>query len=508
MTAFTETPTVPDSNSRCQRCQMALPPRTPGVAGGSVDDVAMCQRCLLDLAMQPSEAAAQAAGGSLPPLAELQELVEGYELQSVLGRGGMGIVYRARQIKLDRLVAIKFLLPDLVADPAFPERFEREARALAKLDHPGIIGVHDFGKAGDYFFLVMEFVDGANVRELLTQGQLSTADVLSFATQLCDALQFAHDHQVVHRDIKPENILIDQDGRVRIADFGLAKMVGQEASAVGLTQTNQALGTPHYMAPEQVVAGDVDHRADLFSLGVVVYEMLTGTLPIGRFQPPSSKAPKARAFDAVVMKSLHNDPDERYQEARQLKTDVRQAEQGKPPLVGRKERTPRADRLRTRRVRRERATGVKSTRPAAPDVIWHSWIGSAVILLLSFMDWLSYSVERVLPGFANLGMDTTLTGSANAWDTKLLGVPGWSVVLLAVVLSGLSTLRAREEKLPSGVMLAGTSLGVVYCGFSVITLMSSTDVSPSIGLVLSAVAFLVWSSFEMQRLGRQSKSQS
>lgn len=503
MTATSETPTVPDSESRCQRCQATLPVRT---TAGEVDGVGLCQRCLIELAMQPQASGRQAPTG-LPELAELQQLVPEFELQSVLGRGGMGVVYRARHLKLDRLVAIKFLLPDLVADPAFPERFEREARALAKLDHPGIIGAHDFGKAGELFYLVLEFVDGANVRELLAQGQLSTSDVLSFSTQLCDALQFAHDNGVVHRDIKPENILIDQDGRVRIADFGLAKMVGQEPSMVGLTQTNQALGTPHYMAPEQVVAGDVDHRADLFSLGVVVYEMLTGTLPIGRFQPPSSKTPAARPLDAVVMKSLHNDPDQRYQQARQLKTDVHQAEHGKPPLQGRTERTAKAERLRTRRLRRERAASVHSSaRPAreVPDVIWHSWVGPAVILVVTFMDWASYSIART-GAFANMGLGE-MTGSIDAWNGKLLGMPPWLTLVLAVVLAVMGTLRALGEQLPRGAMLVGTSLGVLYCGFSLITIAVVEETSVGVGVVLATLTFLVWSSFEMQRIGTRGRS--
>jgi serine/threonine protein kinase len=168
--------------------------------------------------MQPRTTSAP--GLAAPDIAELQPLFPGHELQTLLGRGGMGFVYRARHRKLDRIVALKLLRPDLSSDPAFAERFEREARALAMLDHPGIVGIHDFGQAGDYFYLVMDFVDGANLREVLAQGCLTTRDILAFVPQLCDALQYLHDHRVVHRDIKPENILVDQDGRVHIADFG------------------------------------------------------------------------------------------------------------------------------------------------------------------------------------------------------------------------------------------------------------------------------------------------
>ena len=321
----TPTPTVPPT-TRCPRCDGTLPQST--APGGH------CPRCLMEMALRPTGSPATGTGASAvpaPDLATLQPLFPAYELQTLLGRGGMGFVYRARHRKLDRLVAIKVLRPDLVADPAFAERFEREARALAILNHPGIVGIHDFGQAGEFFFLVMEFVDGANLRDLLLQGQLTTRDVLAFVPQLCDALQFAHDHRIVHRDIKPENILVGEDGRVRIADFGLAKLLGQDAAGVGLTQTHQAVGTPHYMAPEQIVAsGSVDHRADLYSLGVVLYEMLTGTLPIGRFQPPSAKSGDARSFDPVVLKSLENDPQQRYQQASEVKADVQAAGTGAP----------------------------------------------------------------------------------------------------------------------------------------------------------------------------------
>lgn len=301
--------------ARCPRCQAPLPPETEH-----------CPRCLLALAMTTGAAAARSRPGPPAPRPEdLQPLFADYELQTLLGRGGMGFVYRARHRRLDRLVALKLLRGDLAIDPTFAERFEREARALAMLDHPGIVGVHDFGRAGDWFFLAMEYVDGANLRDLLRGGQLTTRDVLTFVPQLCDALQYAHDRRVVHRDIKPENILVDQDGKVHVADFGLAKLLG-DGPGIGLTQSDQAVGTPHYMAPEQVVAsGSVDHRADLYSLGVVLYEMLTGTLPIGRFAPPSSSAPAARGFDPVVMKSLENDPARRYQTANDVKAHVEDA---------------------------------------------------------------------------------------------------------------------------------------------------------------------------------------
>jgi serine/threonine protein kinase len=225
-----------------------------------------------------------------PTPAELQPLFPNHEIESLLGQGGMGVVYRARQKGLERTVALKVLPAKAGRDPAFAERFAREARALASLNHPNITTVFDFGKAGEHYFLSMEFVDGVNLRQLLQNQKVAPKQALQIIAQICDALQYAHDQGIVHRDIKPENILLDRKGNLKITDFGLAKMLGRQDGLTGLTMTHQVMGTPHYMAPEQVEHPmDVDHRADIFSLGVVFYELLTGELPLGRFAPPSAK---------------------------------------------------------------------------------------------------------------------------------------------------------------------------------------------------------------------------
>src|SRR5438552_1059171 len=191
------------------------------------------------------------------------------EIIALIGKGGMGAVYKARKPQLDRLLALKILPPQAAAGPGFGERFNREARALARLAHPNIVAVHDFGQVNGLPFFIMEFVDGLNLRQLERAGKLSPREALQIVPQICDALQFAHDEGVVHRDIKPENILVDKKGRVKIADFGIAKILGREAE-LGLTETRGVLGTPQYMAPEQVERPQaVDHRADIFSLGVV-----------------------------------------------------------------------------------------------------------------------------------------------------------------------------------------------------------------------------------------------
>jgi predicted Ser/Thr protein kinase len=253
------------------------------------------------------------------------------EILELLGQGGMGAVYKARQPNLDRLTALKILPPEAAHEPAFAERFTREARALAKLDHPNIITVYDFGRAGELYYFIMEFVDGASLRQLLRSGALPPAEALRIIPQICDALQFAHEEGVVHRDIKPENILLDKRGRVKIADFGIAKILGGNTTQYTLTGPWQVVGTLHYMAPEQMDNPlKVDHRADIYSLGVVFYELLTHQLPLGRFAPPSHKTPVDARLDPIVLRALENEPDRRYQKISELKTEVEQVTLSRP----------------------------------------------------------------------------------------------------------------------------------------------------------------------------------
>jgi hypothetical protein len=234
---------------------------------------------------------------------------------------------------LDRFVALKILPPEMGADAAFAERFVREGRALAKLMHPNIVAVHDFGQAGRYFYIIMEFVDGVNLRQAMRNG-LTPREVLTIVPKVCEALQYAHENGVLHRDIKPENILIDTRGQVKIADFGVAKMAGDQKQSVTLTQSGSSLGTPHYMAPEQIEnAQDVDHRADIYSLGVVFYEMLTGGLPLGRFPAPSVKSGADPRLDSVVLRTLEKERENRYQSAVEMKTEVETVARNPVPSI-------------------------------------------------------------------------------------------------------------------------------------------------------------------------------
>lgn len=280
---------------------------------------------------EPKKGARQFA----PSLEELQELFPHLEIVELLGAGGMGAVYKARQPRLDRFVALKILSCPKEYHENFALRFEREAQLLAKLNHPNIVSIYDFGEIDrgsgkededNLFYFMMEFVDGADLNKLIHTGGLEPGQALGLIPQICDALQFAHDEGITHRDVKPANILVDQKGNVRIADFGLAKLIESddvEAMMTGLTMTGTSMGTPHYMAPEQWESPEkVDHRADIYSLGVVFYEMLTGERPHGVFAPPSSKTKVDNRIDSVVLRAMEREPDLRYQQASEVKEEV------------------------------------------------------------------------------------------------------------------------------------------------------------------------------------------
>ncbi len=318
------------------------------MAGDGPDE--LCPRCLMRQVLgedvSPASGTGPYHGPFVPPdPADLGLHFPQLEILDLLGQGGMGAVYKARQIKLDRLVALKILPPGPGKDPEFAGRFAREAKVLARLNHPHIVSVHDFGQAGGYYYLLMEYVDGVNLRLLLHDGPVSSRNALEIVPQVCDALQYAHEEGVVHRDVKPENILLDRKGRVKIADFGLAKLVGRPPAGFSMTGSNQVMGTLDYMAPEQRhKPQQVDHRADIYSLGVVFYEMLTGELPLGRFDPPSRKAALDARLDDVVFRALEREPDRRYQRISEVKVDVesivRGAAVGRGPAPAERDHEP------------------------------------------------------------------------------------------------------------------------------------------------------------------------
>jgi predicted Ser/Thr protein kinase len=305
-----------DTQRICRECGAPLPNDAPE---------GLCPKCVMrvGLGTEGGHPAGSTGRKPAPPPEEIAGHFPQLEILELLGQGGMGMVYKARQRQLDRLVALKILPLEAGRDPAFAERFMREAKALARLNHPNIVSVYDFGQTDGLYYFLMEFVDGANLRQMEYSRQFTPREALAIVPRICDALQYAHDEGIVHRDIKPENILVDKKGRVKIADFGLAKLLGHAPQDVTLTGARDMMGTPHYMAPEQMEhPQEVDHRADIYSLGVVFYEMLTGELPIGRFAPPSHKVQMDVRLDEVVLRSLEKEPQRRYQKASEVQTDV------------------------------------------------------------------------------------------------------------------------------------------------------------------------------------------
>lgn len=262
-----------------------------------------------------------------------------YRIIQQVGEGGMAKVYKAYQPSMERYVALKVLPSHYAEDPQFVERFIREARTIARLEHKNILPVYDFGEEQGITYLAMRYVEGGTLKELLTKGRLSLGDTLDLMTQICSALDYAHRRNVVHRDVKPSNVMLDDEGAPYLMDFGIAKVLGTGGD---LTATGAAIGTPAYMAPEQAVGGKVDGRTDIYALGVVLYEMVVGRVPFRADTPmavlmahlreplplPSQVAPGiAEPIEAVIIKALAKEPNDRYQTANELAHALQQAVQ-------------------------------------------------------------------------------------------------------------------------------------------------------------------------------------
>ena len=315
----------------------------------------------------------------------------------------------------------------------------REAKALAKLNHPGIVTFYDFGQTSQYYYFIMEYVDGMNLRQLLKAHTLEPRQALELVTQICTALQFAHDEGVVHRDIKPENILLNKKGQVKIADFGLAKLLGA-APDTALTMSQAAMGTLNYMAPEQREnAQKVDHRADIYSLGVVFYEMLTGEVPMGRFEPPSKKVQVDVRLDEVVLQALEREPARRYQHASEVGTDVRNV-------------TGALD-----------AAGGAVARQASPQPeggkLWPAWVWWVLLVLIS------------LPFLQIAGLNR---GEEIAGHGPKYGLP-WMLPLVLLAVGGYAVIKLIELRLVKAGRTAGAPflqpwLGIILALFGVCVL--------------------------------------
>src|SRR6266581_7569207 len=271
-----------------------------------------------------------------------------YQLERVLGKGAMGIVYEALDPKLHRKVAIKtILISQLDEETAkdFSMRFVREARAVARLNHPNIVQVYDFGEEGDIAYLVMEFIRGKELKTFFDANErFELKEGVRIMSELCEALDFAHNAGIVHRDIKPANVMLDAQARTKLTDFGVARVQDSDKTSVERTQAGTMVGTPAYMSPEQITGGTIDKRTDVFSAGIILYQFLTGEKPftgsgawtiakkiIQEEPPPPSliNTSVTPLFDAVVNRALAKDPGQRYQSARDLAIGLKKALDGR-----------------------------------------------------------------------------------------------------------------------------------------------------------------------------------
>jgi eukaryotic-like serine/threonine-protein kinase len=269
-----------------------------------------------------------------------------YEIQRGIARGGMAEVYLARDQLLDRPVAVKVLFAEYARDPSFVERFRREAQSAANLNHPNIVAIYDWGQERGTYFIVMEYVRGRSLRDVVqVNGPFSARRTAEIGAEIAGALEFAHRNGVVHRDVKPGNVLITADGDIKVTDFGIARAGTSEA----LTQTGAVMGTAAYFSPEQAQGFAVDGRSDVYSLGVVLYEMVTGAPPFTgespvavaykhvreEPEPPAARAPDLPPdLEQIILTAMAKDPDSRYQTADELRTDLLRFVRGQPPLGG------------------------------------------------------------------------------------------------------------------------------------------------------------------------------
>ena len=252
----------------------------------------------------------------VPSVEEMGALLPQFAFEKLAAFGGMGAVYRARQVSLDRPVAIKILPPEFGKEQDFAERFKAEARAMAKLNHTHIVAVYDFGiTSAGHLYLVMEWVEGQTLHTLIQKGSLPVRKAANLAMQLCEALAYAHNHKILHRDIKPGNIMVNEDDQVKVADFGLARPITGEAE-------ENPFGTPDYAAPEILGKGAVDQRADIFAAGVVLYEMLTGRVPQQPRRSVQEYAPLSKKWDELIDKATHAEPGQRFQDASELRAHI------------------------------------------------------------------------------------------------------------------------------------------------------------------------------------------
>ena len=427
-------------------------------------------------------------------------IIPGYECVQLLGRGGMGEVWRANQLSLGRTVAVKILSPTLAVEPDFVRRFERESSALATLANPNIVSVFDRGSANGHWYFVMEFVEGRSLRERFTDARPSRMELLRLVAQVARAVDYAHQKGVIHRDLKPENVLIDHTGAAKVADFGLAGM--SEVGRSSLTMTAVAMGTAHYMAPEQRRdAKNVDGRADLYSLGVMLYELLCGEVPAGRFASPREKLPELDPrLDSLVMRLLEQDPTRRPARASEVAEVLERVSQG-----------PKADRQLAAPLPRTQVLSsvVRDVRQSPQKMAM--LVAAAIVLILVLgiaiakgsgapLVRLAAKVERAQPGRAQI---TLGTGAPDA--IYAVGV-GWSIQKNELVREAM---RGTEKRAPRAYVMpvrmdfdnAAEEADVTLDDKGVAELVLYRDVDRHVGLRLTAgedVSYTLFSSSQVK----------
>lgn len=341
-------------------------------------------------------------GWEPPSVEQLQQALPQYEITAFIARGGMGAVYKGTQRALKRPVAIKVLPPDLrEGDLQFAERFKHEAQAMARLTHPNIVAVYDAGETADgLLYFVMEFIEGTDVAQIIaSSGRVEPAQAVPIITAVCEALAFAHEEGIVHRDIKPSNIMIDRRGRVKVADFGLAKSVNVDASLV--TSSSVAMGTPDFIAPEVLIPGmKVDGRADIYAVGVMLYQMITGAIPRGRFALPSGIVPQVdKRLDEIVDRAMQTDREQRYSTAIEMKRDVESVVMVKGDSAG----TP---------ARSFSSAGAESTKKSGLSARAPLFLAAAGVLVMGAGAW--FLLKPPAQTLNNDGLGKTNTSSSSA----------------------------------------------------------------------------------------------
>lgn len=347
-----------------------------------------------------------------------------YEIIERIGSGGMAIVYKAKDLLLNRIVTVKVLREQFVADEEFVRRFRREAQSAASLSHTNIVSIYDVGKEGETEYIVMEYIEGQNLKEIIRNyAPLSTEQTLNLGIQIAEAIRHAHEHHIIHRDIKPHNILVTADGRVKVTDFGIARAV----SAATMTHTGDIVGSVHYLSPEQAKGVQTNEQSDVYSLGIILYELLTGKVPydgetpisiaLKHLQeeavPPSKLNPRVNpALENLVLRAIAKSPEQRYATAKDLLQDLHNVQAGQPV---RKVESQGIQDLESTRIHRSLSSGVNSALSAeekakedgvvAPKKTrkrW-PWITAVVILLVlggvwyGFSNWFNVGTVEVPP---------------------------------------------------------------------------------------------------------------